>query len=787
MKTLLASLDLWELVDEGYDEANENENLTAAQIKEFKKTKQRDAASLSKIQQAVADSIFPRIMGAEKSKEAWEILQKEFGGDEKVRAIKLQTLRRDFENTKMKDNETLNQFHSSFIELTNQMRVYGEEISDQRMIEKILICLPKRFNAIVAVIEQTKDISKMSIYELMGSLKSYEERLLRQSEKPIESAFQSKLHLNAKSVGESSFSGGQQNRSGTYGRGRGQEKTKHGGRGFHKAENGKKCTHCGKSNHEYKDCWFKDKPKCHKCSRFGHLQKDCYANNQPQQQQYANFLEEKQSEEYMFYASQSKKQKDKDVWYLDSGCSNHTTGDESIFVSIDTSVNSQVKMGNGALVKAQGKGTISVDTKKGKKRISDVLLVPDLRQNLLSVGQLIEHGYTVHFEGNSCVILDQEGAKQIVAKIQMEKSRSFPLTFKTPIEAWSGRKPSVKHLRVFGSVCYAQTPKEKRQKLDETSVKCILVGYSNMSKGYRLYNLKTRSIITSRDVIFDENASWNWEVNEVQKSGSVIDETQQAPTVEDEGDGDEGADFSSPNDSNSNSDPSSQIDAYFIEHGFERSKSESTLYVKTQGTSTLIVALYVDDLLFCGDDEKMIHDFKIEMMKRYEMSDMGLLHHFLGMEIYQENDGVFICQRKYVENILKKFGMSDCNPTLIPLVVNEKMKKEDGEKKIDASIYRSMVGSLLYLCATRPDIMFACSMLSRFMNSPSQIHLGVAKRVLRYIKGTTNFGIKYVKGAQVNLQGYCDSNWAGCLDDMKSTTGYSFSLGSSVFSWTSKK
>lgn len=544
---------------------------------------------------------------------------------------------------------------------------------------------------------------------------------------------------------------------------------------------------------------------------------------------------------------------------------------------------------------------------------------------------------------------------------------------RTPTEAWSGRKPSVKHLRVFGSVCYAQIPKEKRQKLDETSVKCILVGYSNMSKGYRLYNLKTRSVITSRDVIFDENASWNWEVNKVQKSGSVIDETQQAPTVEDEGDGDEGADFSSPNDSSSNSDPSSstsssspaprmkslqdvyercnvcliepenfdeameqeawrkamqeeidvieknktwelverprekeiigvkwvykvkvnedgsfqrnkarlvakgytqqpgidydetfspvsrldtirmlialaaqkgwllyqldiksaflngeltneiyveqpqgfviegaedkvyrlkkalyglkqasrawysQIDAYFIEHGFERSKSESTLYVKTQGTSTLIVALYVDDLLFCGDDEKMIHDFKIEMMKRYEMSDMGLLHHFLGMEIYQENDGVFICQRKYANNILKKFGMGDCNPTLIPLVVNEKMKKEDGEKKIDASIYRSMVGSLLYLCATRPDIMFASSMLSRFMNSPSQIHLGAAKRVLRYIKGTTNFGIKYVKGAQINLQGYCDSDWAGCLDDMKSTTGYSFSLGSSVFSWSSKK
>jgi hypothetical protein len=232
----------------------------------------------------------------------------------------------------------------------------------------------------------------------------------------------------------------------------------------------------------------------------------------------------------------------------------------------------------------------------------------------------------------------------------------------------------------------------------------------------------------------------------------------------------------------------SNIDNYFMKKGFEKSKNEPTLYVKRQGmVDILIVALYVDDLIFTGNNLKMIEDFRKEMMMRYEMNDLGLLHHFLGIEIYQEVDGVFICQKKYAEKILKKFGMFGCNPTDTPLVVNEKLKKEDGGKKVDASNYRSLVGNLFYLTSTRPDIMFAASLLSRFMNDPSHIHLGAAKRVLRYIQGTLGYGIKYDSKVETKLIGFCDSDWAGCMDDMKSTSGYVFSLGSGAFSWCSKK
>ena len=201
----------------------------------------------------------------------------------------------------------------------------------------------------------------------------------------------------------------------------------------------------------------------------------------------------------------------------------------------------------------------------------------------------------------------------------------------------------------------------------------------------------------------------------------------------------------------------------------------------------LIVAIYVDDLLFTGNNEKLINEFRHEMMERYEMSDMGLLRYFLGIEIHQDEDGVFRYQRKYAENILKKERMLGCNVVATPLVVNEKLKKEDGGKKVDATHYRSLVGKLLYLTATRPDIMFSTSLLSRFMNNPSYIHLGVAKRVLRYIQGTMELGIKFWKNTEIKLIGFCDSDWGGCADDMKSTSGFAFSLGSGVFSWCSKK
>ena len=231
-----------------------------------------------------------------------------------------------------------------------------------------------------------------------------------------------------------------------------------------------------------------------------------------------------------------------------------------------------------------------------------------------------------------------------------------------------------------------------------------------------------------------------------------------------------------------------EIDSYFSERGFQRSQNEPALYTKIEGKSDiLIVSLYIDDLVITGNCVRLITEFKSDMKKKYEMSDLGLLHYFLGIGIIQSDEGIFITQEKYAKALLERFKMIGCNPVATPLVVNEKFQKEDGSGEADATLYRSLVGSLLYLTATRPDIMFATSLLSRFMHKPTRIHYGAAKRILRYIQGTIKFGIMYERNVEPKLFGFCDSDWGGSVDDLKSTSGYTFTLGTGVFSWASNK
>ena len=152
------------------------------------------------------------------------------------------------------------------------------------------------------------------------------------------------------------------------------------------------------------------------------------------------------------------------------------------------------------------------------------------------------------------------------------------------------------------------------------------------------------------------------------------------------------------------------------------------------------------------------------------MTDLGLMHYFLGIEIRQREEGIFICQKKYTENLLKKYKMEGCKTVDIPLESKKALQTEDGSPKADQTKFRSLIGSLLYLTTTRTDIMYATCLLSRFMQSPTQVHHGVAKRVLRYLQGTKNYGIWYSSTQDSRLIGYTDNDWAGSVDDMRSTS-----------------
>eukprot|EP00253_Pinus_taeda_P025784 PITA_25784 len=196
----------------------------------------------------------------------------------------------------------------------------------------------------------------------------------------------------------------------------------------------------------------------------------------------------------------------------------------------------------------------------------------------------------------------------------------------------------------------------------------------------------------------------------------------------------------------------SRIDSYLLENGFEKCEGEPTVYIKEKDGKILIVVLYVDDVIFTG------------------------------IEVDQNENGIFISQAKYVNEVLERFNMQDTKAAITPTVMGLKLSKEDNTKDFDPSLYKSIVGSLMYLTATRLDIIFAVSLISRFMERPKEAHWQGAKRILRYVKGTKQFGILYTTSECSDLVEYTDSDWAGSVDDRKSTSGYVFHMGSGAIS-----
>ena len=224
------------------------------------------------------------------------------------------------------------------------------------------------------------------------------------------------------------------------------------------------------------------------------------------------------------------------------------------------------------------------------------------------------------------------------------------------------------------------------------------------------------------------------------------------------------------------------IDSYFQSHGFSKSNSEPNLYIKVNNQGkVLIVCLYVDDLIFTGNFS--IELFKSTMKKEFEMTDLGLMKYFLGIEVSQTDDGIFICQTKYKKDVLKRFNMLNCNPTSTPVATGLKLRKEDKGTKVYPSFFKILVGNLMYMTATRPNIMYAVSLISRFMETPMDSHWLIRKMIFRYITGTRDYGILYSKSSDdFILVGYTYSDFTGNIDDIKSTSGYIFHLGSGAIS-----
>jgi hypothetical protein len=208
---------------------------------------------------------------------------------------------------------------------------------------------------------------------------------------------------------------------------------------------------------------------------------------------------------------------------------------------------------------------------------------------------------------------------------------------------------------------------------------------------------------------------------------------------------------------------------FLITNDFKVGKADPTLFTKTIAKDLFICQIYVDDIIFGSTNKSTCEEFSRIMIHKFEMSMMEELKYFLGFLIKQLQEGTFISQTKYIQDILKKFRMNNAKLIKTPMGTNGHLDLDTRGKSVDQKLYRSMIGSLLYLCASRPDIMLSVCMCARFQANPKEVHLRVLKRIMRYLVYTPKFGLWYPKGSTFDLIGYSDADYAGCKIDRKST------------------
>ncbi|KAJ0970451.1 hypothetical protein J5N97_023328 [Dioscorea zingiberensis] len=185
-----------------------------------------------------------------------------------------------------------------------------------------------------------------------------------------------------------------------------------------------------------------------------------------------------------------------------------------------------------------------------------------------------------------------------------------------------------------------------------------------------------------------------------------------------------------------------------------------------------VLIVYADDIIVTGDFEDEIERLKCSLASEFVIRDLGQMKYFLGMEVARSKCGIVISQRKYVLDLLAETGMSGCKPSDTPMDPNQKLKEEENGEQVDKGRYQRLVGRLIYLSHTRPDIAFVVSVVSQYMHSPQEAHLYAVYRILRYLKGTPGLGLCFKKNEQRGIEVYTDADWAGSIMDRRSTSGF---------------
>nr|GEX40786.1 hypothetical protein [Tanacetum cinerariifolium] len=363
---------------------------------------------------------------------------------------------------------------------------------------------------------------------------------------------------------------------------------------------------------------------------------------------------------------------------------------------------------------------------------------------------------------------------------------------KTPYELINKRKPNIKFFHVFGCKCYLLNDYDDVRKLKAKGNVGVFVGYSKESAAFRVYNKRTRE--SSSSSLNDDVQQSPEEIFKNKKDESSLVIRNKARLVVVGYSQQEGIDY------DETFAPVSRIEAIHLflayathkdftvfqmdvktmflngnlkeKIGFQKGSIDTTLFIKKKGDHIMLIQIYVDDIIFGSTNPKYYTKFSDLVVKHFEMSMMGEMKFFLGLQVNQFSNGIFINQSKYILDILKIFGMENCDTVLTPMVEQAKLKLDLVGKPVDHTDYQSMIGSLMYATSSRPNIMSATCMCARYQSNPNEHHVSAVKRIFRYLKGTINLGLWYPKDSGFDLTTYSDVDHARCHLDRKAESEY---------------
>ncbi|GAU38708.1 hypothetical protein TSUD_396360 [Trifolium subterraneum] len=770
MKVVFRFQEMWNLVTEGVPTLGAR--ATDEDKESNKELKKRDYKALFIIHQCVDPDNFEKVGDCESSKEAWDILAQSFGGADQVKEVKLQTFKRQFDLIQMEESETVSDYFTKVIRLVNQIKNCGETIEAKFVVSKILRSLTPRFDHVVAAIETSKRISEISKEELLGCLESNEQR----------------MNERKAAKGKSEIALQVQSNRGRGGRGRG---------------NGNK----GRGNYNNNAREFQTESSNSQKSNNFH-------GNSRGSKPSVNHLRVFGSVAYKHVPDQLRKKLDnKSEMMILVGY--HNTGGYKLFDPI----NRTIVISRDVLIdeakewdwkKSIEKSTVSImceyeevirrvdQSESSRPQRSRQMPVRLQEYEITQDNEVNEEGDLVHlaFLADSEPVNDSEALKSSKWKEAMkEELRSIENN-----NTWSLTElpPMKKAIAVKWVYKVKMSPQGE---ITRHKARLVAKGFLQREGiDYEEVYAPVARIETIRLVVAMANSN-NWSIHQMDvkcaflKNGPLSEEVfvKQPPGFEVKGQTNKVYKLhkalyglkQAPRAWNK------RIDGYLSQIGFIKCVTEHGVYVrKDKNKGVIILCLYVDDLLITGSNEEYIADFKKQMMREFEMTDIGHLSYFLGIEFARCARGLMMHQKRYASEILKRFDMVNCNLAITPAEPRLQLSKCEEEDSVDPTKFRSLIGSLRYLCNTRPDLVYSVGIVSRFMDKPRVSHLVVVKRILRYVKGTMDCGIVFSAsdvGKNCKLVGYTDASWCGDVEDRKSTAGYMFLIGDAPISWCSKK